>query len=317
MKTAFLFPGQGSQSIGMGVDLYQNFVAARLVFDEVDEALHQHLYRLMSVGDLTELTQTQNAQPAIMAVGMAVVRTLEQELGTSLTDKASFMAGHSLGEYTALCAAGAMTLIEAAQTLQARGAAMARAGATTDGGMLAVLGLDMPTVEQIASQASALDEQVVVANDNCVGQVILSGHPSALKRAQTLANQAGAKRALPLVVSGAFHSPYMEPAVQEMLPVLEKLALKPTRVPVVANITALPESDPADVRANLAAQITGRVRWTETIGFMNAQGVDTFIECGAGRVLTGLNKRLVPEAMALSVGDSAGITACLTALKNA
>ena len=312
MKTAFLFSGQGSQSIGMGLDLYQNFQVARSVFQEVDEALKQKLSELMFQGDISELTQTQNAQPAIMAVGMAVVRVLEQELGVPLTDKATFMAGHSLGEYTALCAAGAISLTDTARLLRARGNAMSKADTT--GGMTAVLGLTKEQIEILVEQASTQTEQVVIANDNCVGQTIVSGHKNALNRVKELAESLGAKRVLPLAVSGAFHSPYMKPAELELEPVLNGISIQSINIPVVANVTAKPEITATEIKENLLAQMTGTVRWTESAGYMVEQGINTFIECANGKVMTGLMKRLAPNANLLSVGDSAGIENVLKVL---
>lgn len=314
MKPAFLFSGQGSQSVGMGSDLYQNFPAARDVFAEVDETLHRNLSTLMFQGDPDMLTQTQNAQPAIMAVGMAVVRAVESEWGHPLTDVALCMAGHSLGEYTALCAAGALTLADTARLLDIRGQAMAAAAQTVRGGMTAIIGLDIEKVQEIANQASTPAAQVVVANDNCVGQVILSGHRTALDTAAALAQTAGAKRVLPLAVSGPFHSPYMQPAAQVVAAALADVPVRSPRVPVIANRTAQPETDPDDIRRTLTEQVCGTVRWTETAQTMAALGTDTFVECAVGKVMTGLMKRLCPTIPTLSAGDSTGVRQVLNML---
>ncbi len=311
MKTAFVFPGQGSQSIGMGKDLYDNMTAARQVFEEVDDALGEKLSALMFDGDAAELTRTENAQPAIMAVGMAAVRALESELGSLIGDMATCVAGHSLGEYTALCAAGAFSVADAARLLRARGLAMARAGAQNPGAMAAVLGLSMEQVKEVVTKASTDTETVVVANDNCPGQVVISGHTQAINRAIEYATAMGAKRALPLQVAGAFHSPYMQAAAEEMRAILADMSIHPTRVPVIANVTTKEMTEPADIRANLVAQITGSVRWTESAARMSALGIDTFIECGNGKVITGLMKRMAPTATLLSVGDMASVQAAL------
>ncbi len=316
MKTAFVFPGQGSQSIGMGQDLYQNMAAARLVFEEVDDALNEKLSTLMFSGDSAALTKTENAQPAIMAVGMAAVRAMEAELGRPLSDIATCMAGHSLGEYTALCAAGALSIADTARLLRARGQAMAEAGANAPGAMAAVLGLSMDQVRDIVTQASDTESRVVVANDNCPGQVVISGHTDAIDRAIAAATAAGAKRALKLQVAGAFHSPYMQAAADKMQAILSDLTIHTPRTPVVANVTADFVSDPADIKRRLVEQVTGSVRWTESAHFMTAtQGVNTFIECGNGKVIAGLMKRMAPEATILSVGDTAGVESALAVLK--
>lgn len=311
MKTAFVFPGQGSQSIGMGRDLFDNFSAARQVFQEVDEALNEKLSTLMFEGDAAELTKTENAQPAIMAVGMAAVRALESELGHPLTDKAACVAGHSLGEYTALCTAGVFSVADAAKLLRARGRAMAMAGQGTPGAMAAVLGLSIGQVQEIVSTSSTSESRVVIANDNCSGQVVISGHTEAIDRAIAAATAAGAKRALKLQVAGAFHSPYMQAAADEMKSVLMQADFKAPHVPVVANVTAAFETSVDEIKKNLIDQITGSVRWTESAQLMTEQGVDTFIECGNGKVIAGLMKRIAPNATLLSVGDKAGIDAAL------
>lgn len=315
MKTAFVFPGQGSQSVGMGQDLYNNSSAARLVFEEVDDALNEKLSHLMFSGDAAELTKTENAQPAIMAVGMAAVRALEAELGHSLTDVASCTAGHSLGEYTALCAAGALSIADTARLLRARGQAMAEAAAKAPGAMAAVLGLSMEQVHDIVAQSSDNESQVVVANDNCPGQVVISGHMTALDKAIAAATAAGAKRALKLQVAGAFHSPYMQEAADKMQAILANLSIQKTRIPVVANVTADFVTEPDEIKRRLVEQVTGSVRWTESTAFMTNFGIDTFIECGNGKVIAGLVKRMAPTATILSVGETTSVSSALELFK--
>ena len=311
MKTAFLFSGQGSQSIGMGFDLYQNFSVAKDVFQEVDDTLHQDLSTLMFQGDLATLTQTQNAQPAIMAVGMAVVRVLEKELGYLISEKAALMAGHSLGEYTALCAAGALTLSETTRLLQHRGRAMADAAQKKTGGMLAILGLSIEQVQTVLTFASTPTEQTFIANDNCPGQIIVSGHSAALERVKEEAQKLGAKRVIPLAVSGAFHCPFMQKAQEQMFPLITKANITSPKCPVVSNITAHPETDPTVIKNNLIAQITGTFRWRESITYIINQGIDTFIECANGKVMAGLVRRMTGEANIISVGDSSSVTEAL------
>ena len=315
MNTAFLFSGQGSQSIGMGFDLYQNFPVAKDVFHEIDDTLHQNLSTLMFQGDITELTQTQNAQPAIMAVGMAVVRVLEQELGCSLSDKAAFMAGHSLGEYTALCAAGALTLPETTRLLQLRGRAMADSAQKKPGEMLAVLGLTHPQIQTILDTVSTSDAPAFIANDNCPGQIIISGHPMALARVKEEAQKAAAKRVLPLAVSGAFHSPFMQAAEEQMAPLIAKANIQQPKCPVISNVTASPETNPDEIKRNLIAQITGTVRWRESVAYLTAQGIDTFVECANGKVMAGLIRRMTDGAKIISVGDAASVDEALKLLQ--
>ena len=315
MKTAFVFSGQGSQSIGMGLSLYNNFRAARDVFEEVNDALNENLSELMFRGDMAKLTQTQNAQPAIMAVGMAVVRTLEKELGCHLSDKAIYMAGHSLGEYTALCAAGAISLSDTAKLLQVRGLAMAWGSAIIYGGMMAVLGLPKEQVDVLIDQVSTSEERAFVANDNCMGQVIVSGDIRALARLRVEAEKLGARKIIPLAVDGAFHSPYMRPAADEMAEVIEDINLLSPRVPIISNVTAEPERYPKQIKKNLLAQITGTVRWRESVEFMARQGIDTFIECANGKVMAGLIRRICPEATMLSVGDVETVFSVLELLR--
>lgn len=311
MSIAFIFPGQGSQTIGMGKDLANNFSAARAVFQEVDEALHFSLSTLMFDGNIEELTQTQNAQPAIMAVSMAVIRILEKESGKSLSDVVSCVAGHSLGEYSALCAANALSLSDTACLLRTRGLAMKEASLDHPGTMAALLGLSMADVSKITMQASNETEICVIANDNCMGQVVISGQINAVDRALELAAAAGAKKAVKLPVSGAFHSPLMKSAEEKMCLVLKETPLMRPVVPVVANITAEFEQDPDQIKELLVSQITGSVRWTESVQYMRSAGVTDFIECGNGKVLSGLVKRIDSETRSISIGSADGIAAGL------
>lgn len=301
-KSIFMFPGQGAQSIGMGADLARDFKVAKAVFEEVDETLHQNLSSLMFEGDLAQLTQTQNAQPAIMAVSMAVVRVLESE-GYALQDHALAVAGHSLGEYSALCAAGAITLPQAALLLQARGQAMAEACEANQGGMLALLGATPEQAYEIAEKCGCY-----VANDNSVGQIVLSGVQEALYKAKVCATEMGIKRALPLQVAGAFHSPLMQEAAEKMRCVLDETKFSVPKVPVYFNVTAKTESDVGCFSDLMVQQIVSPVRWRELI--LNTKA-SSFIECGSGNVLCGLIKRIVPDAQTVALNSSETIQSFL------
>jgi [acyl-carrier-protein] S-malonyltransferase len=301
MTTAFTFPGQGSQAVGMGRTLAEAFPAARAVFDEVDEALGEKLSAIMFDGPEEALTRTRNAQPALMAVSVAALRALEAE-GVSAKGMASYVAGHSLGEYSALAAAGSLSLGDAARLLRIRGDAMQKAVPEGEGAMAALLGLDLPAAEGVARAAATADEVCQVANDNAPGQVVVSGHRHAVARATTLAKEAGAKRALLLAVSAPFHCALMEPAAEVMADALAGAKLHPPAVPLVPNVLARPLSDPTQIRQHLVEQVTGTVRWRESMAWLGENGVTRFVEIGAGKVLSGLVKRIVPGAEAVSIG---------------
>ncbi|MFA7276363.1 MAG: ACP S-malonyltransferase [Pseudobdellovibrionaceae bacterium] len=317
MRT-FVFPGQGSQFIGMGKDLAEAFPAARLVFEEVDEALGQNLFRLMTGGEEKDLNLTENTQPALMAVSMAVVRVLTQQAGLDLAQKLTFMAGHSLGEYSALTAAGSFDISTAAKLLKLRGEAMQRAVPVGVGAMAAILGLDMPDVAKIAADACAQaknGESVESANDNSPGQVVVSGHAGAVAIAMELATQRGAKRALPLPVSAPFHCKLMAPAAKEMETALSSTIIAPPIVPIVANITASAVTDPQIIRRLLVEQVTGTVRWRESVIWMKEQGISEMIELGAGKVLSGLIKRIEKDVTTESVGTPEQVEALIKKLQ--
>jgi [acyl-carrier-protein] S-malonyltransferase len=309
---AFIFPGQGSQSVGMGAALAAASPHAREVFQEVDEALGQHLSRLMAEGPEGDLQLTENAQPAIMANAIAVLRVLEREGGVRLADKADFVAGHSLGEYTALCAAGALDLATAARLLKKRGQAMQAAVPVGEGAMAALLGADREKAEAIAA-AAAEGEVCTVANDNDPGQVVISGVREAIERAVPLAKEMGAKRAVLLPVSAPFHCPLMQPAADAMEAALADVSLQAPLVPVYANVTAAPVADPAVIKALLVEQVTGMVRWRESVAAMWAAGVTDYVELG-GKVLAPMVKRTAPDATTTSVIGMDDIEALLKAL---
>lgn len=292
---AFLFPGQGSQSVGMGATLAEASRTAKDVFAEVDEALGQHLFRIMREGPEADLTLTENAQPAIMAHSLAVLRTM----GIDLAAKADFVAGHSLGEYSALCAAGSFDLSTTARLLKKRGQAMQAAVPVGEGAMAALLGADLDKAQEIAS-AAAEGQVCAVANDNDPSQVVISGHRSAIERAIAIAKDHGAKRAVLLPVSAPFHCPLMQPAADVMAEALAETDINAPAVPVYANVIAAPVSDPARIRELLVEQVTGMVRWRETIFEMRAVGVEEFVEIG-GKVLGAMVKRIAPEAKITSV----------------
>lgn len=311
MTTAFTFPGQGSQAPGMGKALADAFGAARDVFGEVDEALSQNLSKLMFEGPEGDLTLTENAQPALMAVSLAIVRVLEREGGFRLAERSSHVAGHSLGEYSALIAAGAFSLSDGAKLLKARGQAMQRAVPVGVGAMAALLGAEIAQAEELCKLISGPGEIAAVANDNAPGQVVISGHKAAIDRASEHVKALGIKRAMPLPVSAPFHSPLMKPAAEEMRIKLEAAAINMPSLPVIANVTVTPVIDPATIRDLLVEQVTGRVRWRETIAAMPGLGVTRVVEAGAGKVLTGMAKRITSDVEPVSLETPADIEAFL------
>jgi len=308
MTAAFTFPGQGSQAVGMGKALADAFPEARAVFDEVDAALGEKLSAVMWDGPLETLTLTQNAQPALMAVSLATIRVLEAEAGLDLARDAAFVAGHSLGEYSALAAAGTFSIADAARLLRIRGNAMQAATPVGTGAMAAILGLDFEAVVAVAAEA-AQGEVCQAANDNGGGQVVISGHKAAVDRACEIAKGKGAKRAIPLPVSAPFHCALMQPAADAMAEALAKVAVKAPVVPVVANVLAAPISDPAEITRRLVEQVTGTVRWRECVAAMAGAGVTTFYEIGSGKVLTGLVKRIADGASGIAIGTPDDVAA--------
>jgi [acyl-carrier-protein] S-malonyltransferase len=306
MKRAYVFPGQGAQVVGMGRDLADAYPAARAVFEEVDEALGERLSALIWEGESADLTLTENAQPALMATSIAALRALQAE-GVPLS-AAAFVAGHSLGEYSALCAAGAMGLADTARMLRLRGRAMQQAVPVGEGAMAAILGLDLATVEAVAADAAG-GEVCEAANDNDPAQVVISGHKGAVERAAALARERGAKRAVLLPVSAPFHCVLMKPAAEAMAEALAEVEIAAPDLPLVANVKAEAVSDPAEIRNHLVSQVTGRVRWRESVGWMAEQGVTQFIEIGAGKALSGMIRRIAAEAETVAVGKSADVAA--------
>ncbi|MGO9674036.1 MAG: ACP S-malonyltransferase [Methylocella sp.] len=300
---AFIFPGQGSQSVGMAKALADQFPQARALLDEVDAALGQKLSALMFEGPQDELTLTANAQPALMAASLAAVRVLEAEAGLDIARDARFVAGHSLGEYSALAAAGSLSVAEAATLLRLRGEAMQAAAPVGAGAMAALLGIDADAGRDIARQAAAEAGGVcAIANDNGGGQVVVSGTTAAVSRAIEIAKSAGARRSILLPVSAPFHCSLMQPAAEAMAAALETVEIRPPLAPLVANVLAAEVTDPDEIRRLLVAQTTAPVRWRESLIFMADKGVTVFIECGAGKVLAGLVKRVCPAASSISIG---------------
>jgi [acyl-carrier-protein] S-malonyltransferase len=297
---AFVFPGQGAQVIGMGRDLAEAYPAARAVFDEVDAALGASLSALVWDGDIAELTLTENAQPALMATSIAAMRALEAE-GVPVSS-AAFVAGHSLGEYSALCAAGALGLGDTARLLRLRGRAMQAAVPVGEGAMAALLGLDLGTAEAVAAEAAAGGGVCEAANDNDPAQVVVSGSKAAVERAVEIAKARGAKRALLLPVSAPFHCALMQPAAEAMAAALAEVAIAAPVVPLVANVRATAVRDPGEIRELLVAQVTGRVRWRESVAFMAAAGVTEIVEVGAGKALSGMVRRIAKEVATKTVG---------------
>ncbi|HIF10091.1 MAG TPA: ACP S-malonyltransferase [Sneathiellales bacterium] len=301
MKRAFVFPGQGSQAVGMGKDLAEAHVHAREVFEEVDDALSQSLTRIMFEGPEDKLTLTENAQPALMAVSLAVVRVIEREGGRFLAELADFVAGHSLGEYSALAAVQALSLTDTARLLKIRGQAMQKAVPVGEGAMAVLLGIDIDDADEIAAQA-AEDGVCSAANDNAPGQVVVSGDLLAVERAMALAKDQGAKRAMLLPVSAPFHCALMEPAAREMEHVLADANIAKPTLPVISNVTARAVVEPEEIRRRLVEQVTGTVRWRESMLHLGAQDVDELVELGAGKVLGGLAKRIDRSFNAQSLG---------------
>ncbi|MBB6211951.1 ACP S-malonyltransferase [Novispirillum itersonii] len=312
MARAFVFPGQGSQAVGMGKDLGEAHAVARAVYQEVDDALGQNLSGLMFEGPSDDLTLTENAQPALMAVSMAVIRVLESQ-GFDLKAAGQFVAGHSLGEYSALCAAGALSIGDTARLLKVRGRAMQKAVPVGEGAMAALLGLDLEQAQEIAA-AAAQGEVCQAANDNAPGQVVVSGAKAAVERAIALAAEKGAKRSVLLPVSAPFHCALMQPAADAMAEALAGVTINAPVVPVVANVTASAVTAPDDIRRLLVEQVTGAVRWRESVLYMKAQGITTLVECGAGKVLSGLAKRIDKEVAGVALNTPADIDAFLATL---
>jgi len=316
MSLAFIFPGQGSQAVGMGADLAEAFASAREVFQEVDEALGQNLSKLMREGPIEDLTLTENTQPALMAVSLAVMRTLEKEFGVGV-DKAAFVAGHSLGEYSALAAAGAIGLADTARLLKLRGQAMQRAVPVGEGAMASLIGpkTDVALAEAAAKEGSTVGV-CVVANDNNAGNVVISGAKAAVDKAIEAAKALGA-RAIPLNVSAPFHCPLMQPAADEMAEALAGVTILAPRAPLVANVTARPTLDPEAIRRMLVEQVTGRVRWRESMEWLAAEDggrITRFAEAGAGKVLTGMVKRIAPDAEGVALNGPADLEAFAASL---
>jgi [acyl-carrier-protein] S-malonyltransferase len=316
MAVASVFPGQGSQSVGMGKALADAFPSAREVFAEVDEALGEKLTAIMWEGPADRLTLTENAQPALMAVSLAAMRVLEREAGLDLPRDAAFVAGHSLGEYSALAAAGALTISDTARLLRIRGRAMQAAVPVGAGAMAALLGLEFDAAVAVAAEA-AQGQVCQAANDNGGGQVVVSGDKAAVERAVDIAKGKGARRAMLLPVSAPFHCALMQPAANAMAEALAKVQMKPPVVPLVANVLARPISDPAEIVTSLIAQVTGTVRWRESVAFMAGAGVNTFYEVGSGKVLSGLAKRIADGVTGTAIGTPEDVAAFRTARESA
>ena len=317
MTRAFVFPGQGSQAVGMGKELADAFPEARLVFEEVDETLKQNLSKVMFEGPDDQLRLTANAQPALMAMSVAIVRILEKEGNVTLPDMASFVAGHSLGEYSALAAAGALSLADTASLLKLRGTTMQLAVPVGEGAMAALLGPTVEETEEIAAaavEAGTEDEVCDVANDNAPGQVVVSGSTKAVERAVEIGAERGAKRSVMLPVSAPFHCALMQPAADAMEKALAETIIAPPSVPIIANISADEVRDPETVRTNLVSQVTARVRWRESVVFLKDRGVDTLVEVGAGKVLSGLARRIDRELSSTSIQGHEDIEAFLGSL---
>ena len=307
MKYAFVFPGQGSQFVGMGKELASNFISAKEVFDEVNDALSQDLFKIMTEGPDSELTMTANTQPALMAFSMAVVRILERDFGVNLQDKATYVAGHSLGEYSAACTAGVFSLSDTAKLLRLRGQAMQNAVPFGKGAMAAVIGLSYQDIGALVEACSGGEDICVAANDNSDGQVVLSGSMTAIDKAVEIAAEFGAKKCVKLAVSAPFHSPYMAPAADVMARAFMAVEASDAKIPLIANVLAEPIVEHKQIIKQLIAQVTGTVRWRETMDFLHNQQITDVVELGAGKVLTGLVKRSYKDINAISVGAAAEI----------
>lgn len=312
MAVAYVFPGQGSQAVGMGKALAEAFPVAQAVFDEVDDALGEKLSDLIFAGPAETLMLTENTQPALMTVSLATLRVLESEAGLDLAREAAFVAGHSLGEYSALAAAGSLSIADTARLVRIRGRAMQKAVPVGQGAMAALIGLDFAAAAEIAAEA-AQGQVCQAANDNGAGQVVVSGDKAAVERAVEIAKGRGAKRAQLLPVSAPFHCALMQPAADAMAEALAAVTVSRPVVPVVANVLAQPVTEPQDIVANLIAQVTGTVRWQESVAFMAAAGVQTFYEVGAGKVLSGLVKRIAAGATGVAIGTPADVSAFMAA----
>ncbi len=313
MSLAFTFPGQGSQAVGMGADLAEAFPVAAQLFEEIDDALGQKLFQLMKEGPEEDLTLTENAQPALMAVSMAVMRVLEAEGGFKLEEHVKFVAGHSLGEYSALTAAGALSVADCARALKIRGQAMQAAVPVGEGAMAAILGLDIETATQVAQEAAG-DDVCAPANDNAVGQLVLSGSVAAIERAVEIAKEKGAKKAMMLQVSAPFHCPLMQPAADRMAEALSEITITTPVVPLIANVTADLVEEPEEIRDLLVKQVTGMVRWRESVLALRDKGAKRLLEVGSGKVLTTMLKRIDKEVQGDPVGTPEQIDAFLKSL---
>jgi len=313
MNRVFIFPGQGSQAVGMGKSVAEAFGVAREAFDEVNDALSQNLSRLIFEGPESDLILTENAQPAIMAVSMAITRVLQSQAGLDMAQHSGFVAGHSLGEYSALCAMGALSLADAAKLLRIRGHSMQEAVPVGEGAMSALIGLDVEIVEAVCEEAKEIGV-VVIANDNAPGQIVISGNAQAVEKAGQIAKEKGARRVIPLTVSAPFHSPLLAPAADVMREALDAVTILPLSVPIVSNITAEATSEPVTIRDLLVTQVTGRVRWRESVASFRALGADRTVEIGGNKVLTGMVKRIDKELGTLSLDSPADIEAFASTL---